>query len=448
MLNGTNKTSFLITIIICSLACFIQLLGFKESLIKIIFFNQEEESLEDFQQNDFVIKEVKNKNGSSLLNDNSSTPVNYCALSETFGYFNFNVIKNYFKISYNFGNMINKIEEKNINLIGVVNNIKEANLYITYKENYSNDIKVMNLNYRNGNKNSATSISVMQIDKNLDLNKIQPVIVKNNKDSLVILTSDNKLHLNVLNRNYFFSENEIIKPQECIKYKIVEIESYLSDDQAYLILAFIYYCADLASIDLKYSNLIVKMEKKWKGTKVPSQFKQIYKINAKNYTDLYELNTSEYFTSKVKDLSNSITSNGNDIFLIKLKNEAILLQKFHYQDILEENYLNTYIFDYKVMRTSKGYKSSIDLNNSKIIFNNENLYFISKYVSKNKGNTSNIFLHKVNLVDNFSNGEIGKISKIKLNLNSDFNSLDIKELSDHILIKDKSPLSDLLLIQK
>ena len=100
------------------------------------------------------------------------------------------------------------------------------------------------------------------------------------------------------------------------------------------------------------------------------------------------------------------------------------------------------------MRTSKGYKSSIDLNNSKIIFNNENLYFISKYVSKNKGNTSNIFLHKVNLVDNFSNGEIGKISKIKLNLNSDFNSLDIKELSDHILIKDKSPLSDLLLIQK
>jgi hypothetical protein len=443
MLNGTNKTSFLITIFICSLACFIHLLGFKESLIKIIFFNQEEENLEDFQQNDFVINDVKSD--SSLLNDNNNSPVNYSSVSETFGYFNFNVIKNYFKISYNFGNFINKAEEKNINLIGVVNNIKENNLYITYKETSSSEIKVMNINYEN--QNSATSISVMPMDKNFDLKTIQPAIVKNNKHSLIILSSDNKLHVNVLNRNFFFKENDIIKPQECIKYKIVEIDSYLSEDQSYLILAFIYYCADLASIDLKYSNMFLKIEKKGKGVKVPSQFKQIYKLNVKNYTDLYELNTSEYFTSKVRDLSNSILSNGKDVFLIKLKNEAILLQKFHYQDILEENYLNTYLFDYKVMRTSKGYKTSIDLNNSKIIFNNDNLYIISQFIFK-LSKSSKIFLHKINLVDNFSSGVVGKISKIKLNLNSPFDALDIKELSAHILIKDKSNSGDLLLIQK
>jgi hypothetical protein len=326
------------------------------------------------------------------------------------------------------------VEEKEIQLIGVTNNVKENNLYVTYADKLYQKVGIMNLNYET--KHLAVSISDVSLDNKLKFNfkKSQPVIVKNTQYSLIILFSDNNLNVNVLGRNYLLKDEEVISPNECVKYKIVEIESYLSEDHSYLILALIYYCADLTSINLKYSNLFLKIEKKGKSDKFQSKLKEIHKFHITDYSDIYELTTSDYFQPKLKqNLANkhSIKTNGKDVFLIKLNDQVVILQKFRYENILQENYINLFELSYQEIKIGdKLY--SINLENSKMVFNNQNLFIFSQEEEES------INLYKIKLIDDVSSIRTGDINRIKLKLNSALEALEIKELSAHILITDRN----------
>lgn len=353
--------------------------------------------------------------------------------------------------------------DENIKMIGIVNNIEEENLYIVFLD-YTNSINLFKCKYKiEANNLTNFPVSNLNLDFQFDTTQNRrPVIVQANNFSLIILDNGNNFYIYVSSltkkgineyRNIKLHTDDFISPSECFLYKIVDLNSFFTEDNKYVIIGMVYYCADLSNgevkMEIKFSNLFIevnlnKLNHQNPNAKPKFKFKNIYSNKsdpAQPNIDIQNLGQLKMIFNQIKPNKklSSITSVENqNFFFINLENKIQIFQKFFYDKRLEDTFYhvfpheNLFCLQHSIFSFTQKDMLSLYLKNGRIKIKVKKLEELFNLGNKINHDESNSYSFQLPFTSN-------------IDYTSD---LEIKEMKTQFMIYNKKNISESVFINK